>query len=93
MIEGKRQQSRNVKKRNCHIIKKFLKATYFLAQKKWAVRENLSVSNFLRDFGDQDIDQHLSKCSNHATYKSKASVDKFLKCLSMHLEDSSTILL
>ena len=40
---------------------------------------------FLRDLGDQDIDQHLRECSNCATYE--ASVDKFLKCLSKHLGD------
>ena len=88
MIEGERQQSRNVRKRNCRIIKKFLKATYFLAWKKWAVRKNFSdVVDFLRDLGDQDINQHLRECSNHANYKSEASVDEFLKCLSKHLED------
>ena len=31
------------------------------------------------------MDQHLRTCSNHATYKSEASVDEFLKCLSKHL--------
>ena len=88
MIEGERQQSRNVKKRNQCVTKKFLKATYFLAQKNWALRKNFSdVVDFLRDLGDQDINQHLRECSNHATYKWEASVDKFLKCLNKHLED------
>ena len=60
MFKGDRQQSRNVKKRNRHIIKKFLTATCFLAQKKWAVRENFSDAvDFLRDLGDQAINQHL----------------------------------
>ena len=55
MIEGERQQSRNVKKRNCLIIKKFCKAIYFLAQEKWAVCENFSDVDFLRDLGDLNI--------------------------------------
>ena len=92
MIERERQQYRNVKKRNRRVIKKFLKATYFLTQKKWAVRENVSdVVDLLRDLGDQDINQHLRERGNHATYKLEALVDEFLKCLSKHLEDEFLI--
>ena len=88
LIDGERQQSRNVKKRNRRVIKKFLKATYFLARKKWAVRENFrDVIDFLRDLGDQDIDEHLRECSSRATYTSVKSADEFLECLSKHLED------
>ena len=52
-IKGERQQSRNVKKRNRCIMEKFYKATYFLARKKWVIRENFSDVDFLRDLGDQ----------------------------------------
>ena len=52
------------------------------------MHENLSdVIHFLRYIEDQDIDQHLRECTNHATCKSEASVDEFLECLSKHLED------
>ena len=52
MIEEERQQLRNVKKRNRCVIKKFLKATQFLARKKWAVCKNFSdVVDALGDLG------------------------------------------
>ena len=52
------------------------------------MHENFSdVVDFLRDLGDQDINQQLRESSNHATYKLETSVDKFLKCLNKHLED------
>ena len=62
--------------------------TYFLVLKKWAMCQNFSdVIDFLRFLGDQYIDQHLRECNNHASCKSEASMDEFLKCLSKHLED------
>ena len=85
--DGAQTSDRKLKKRNRSIIKKFLKTTYFLARKKWAVRENFcDVVEFLKDLGDEDIANHLRE-SRRATYVSTTSTDEFLKCLSDHLEE------
>ena len=79
--------SESTKKRNRCIIKKFLKTTYFIARRKWAVRENFSdFIDFLCDLGDEEINQHLRECSSRATYTSKNTADEFLKILSDYLE-------
>ena len=79
-------ENQKTKQRNRRIIKKFLKASYFLAR-KWAVRENFEdVIEFLNDLGDQDINDHLRESSSQATYVSATSADEFLRCLSDHLE-------
>ena len=58
-----------------------------MARKKWAVRENFEdVIEFLKDLGDQDINDHLRESSSRATYVSTTLTDEFLRCLSDHLE-------
>ena len=72
---------------NCRVIKKFIKTTYFIARKKWAVRENFEdVINFVGNLGDEDISYHLREGSRNGTYTSRNSVDSFLTCLSDYLE-------
>ena len=42
--------------RNRRLIKKFIKTIYFLAKKKWAVKNNFEeVLKFIADIGDEDI--------------------------------------
>lgn len=56
--------------------------TYFIARKKWAIRENFSdIVNFLKSLGDADIEEHIRESSTRATYVSTASTDEF------HLEE------
>ena len=53
IFQGEQYHSQNTKKRNRCVINKFIQTTYFVAQKKWAVRENFSdVIDFLRNLGD-----------------------------------------
>ena len=62
--------------------------SYFIARKKWAIRENFSdIVNFLKRLGDDDIEKHLFESSTRATYVSTSSTDEFIKCLSDHLEE------
>ena len=69
------------------MIKKFSKTAYFLARKKWAVRENFQdVTEFIKDLGDEDLSAHLRESSTCATYVSTASTDEFITCLSDFLE-------
>ena len=70
------------------MIKKISKTTSFLAQKKWAVRENFQdVIEFIKDLGDEDLSAHLRESSTCATYVSTASTDEFKTCLSDFLEE------
>ena len=88
MVKGEQVLKRNTKARNRRVIKKFLKTTYFVAKKNWAVRENFQeIVDYLRDLGDDDINTHLMDCSSRATYTSVATVDEFLKCISEYLEN------
>ena len=85
---GVHTQAVKTKRRNRAVIKKFLKTTYFVACKKWAVRENFSdIIHFLKGLGDEDIFYHLQQASSRASYISTTSTDEFLKCLSDHLEN------
>ena len=79
---------RLLRSNNETVIKKFLNTLYFVACKKWAVRENFSdIILFLKGLGDGDIFYHLQQASARASYISTTSTDEFLKCLSNHLEN------
>ena len=70
------------------MIKKFLKTAYFLARRKWAVRENFQdVIEFIKDLRDEDLPAHLRESSARATYVSTVSTDEFITCLSDFLEE------
>lgn len=69
-------------------LKKFLMTTYFIAWKKWAIRENFrDIVTFLKHFSDADIAEHLRGSGTRPTYVSTASTYEFAKCLSEHLEE------
>ena len=60
--------AKECEKRNRRIIKKFLKTTYFISRKKWALKGDFEdVINFLGDLGDEDIRMHLDESSTRAT--------------------------
>ena len=68
-LTGVKGQGQKRKRRNRAVIKNFLKTTYFLARKKWAVRENFQdVIEFIKDLGDEDLSAHLQESSTCATY-------------------------
>ena len=88
MYDGAEKNKRKRKERNRRLIKKFLMTTYFIAQKKWAIRENFSdIITFLKRFSDVDIEEHLRESGTRTTYVSTASTDEFGKCLNKHLEE------
>lgn len=87
MVDGERQQSITTKERNRRGIKKFMKTTYYLAKKMWAVRENFpDTVEFLQELPDIDMEKHLHEASSRTTYMSKKSADEFVKCSSNYLE-------
>ena len=91
MHTGIHTQALKIKQQNRTVIKKFLKtvySVYFVASKKWAVRENFSdIIHFLKELGDENIFYHLQQASARASYISTTSTDEFLKCLNDHLEN------
>ena len=59
-----------------------LKTVYFVAGKKWAVRENFSdIIHLLKGLGDENIFYHLQQALAKDSYISTTSTDGFLKCL------------
>ena len=87
-LTGVKSQGQKRKRRNRAVIKKFLKTGYFLARRKWAVRENFQdVIEFIKDLRDEDLPAHLRESSTRATYVSTASTDEFITCLSDFLEE------
>ena len=80
-------KARNAREETDQWLKNFLKTAYFLARKKWAVRENFQdVIEFIKVLGDEDLSAHLRESSTRATYVSTASTDEFITCLSDFLE-------
>ena len=56
MVAGAETQSNASRDRNCRLICKFIKTTYILTWKKWAVKFNFKdVIDFLDDIGDPEI--------------------------------------
>ena len=76
------------RERNRRVIKKLLKTVYFLARKKWAVKQNFEdVITFIRDFGDEDLKKHFTESGKNATYVSNFTVDEFITIISDHIEE------
>ena len=71
---------------NRWLIGKFIKTTYFLTKKKWAVKFNFkNVIDFLDHVGDPDIKYHLRNAPRNSTYTSTFAVEEFLKLIGDHL--------
>ena len=63
-------------------MKKIIKTVYFIARKKWAVKNNYTdVLQFLVDIGDEQISLQLQHAPSNATYASTTSAENFLKVI------------
>ena len=62
---------------------------YFLAKKKWAVKNNFKETfEYLANFGVDDIFQHINKnAPTNSTYISTFSAEQFLKVVVDFLSD------
>ena len=86
MVAGAETQSNASRDRNRRLIGKFIKTTYFLTRKKWAVKFNFKdVIDFLDDIGDPDIKYHLRNAPQNLTYTSTFAVEEFLKLIGKSL--------
>ena len=85
MVAGAETQSNTSRDRNHWLIGKFIKITYFLTRKKWAVIFNFKdVIDFLDNIGDPDIKYHLRNAPQNLTYTSTFAVEEFLKLIGDH---------
>ena len=73
--------------RNRRVIAKLFKTVYFMARKKWAIKNNFEdLIMFIKDMGDQDLVYHFNQAAKNATYISHFTIDEFLKIISDYLE-------
>ena len=69
-------------------VTKFFKISYFLAKKKWAVKNNFSdIVEFLKDIGDKEIVNFLNRAPKTTTYTSNFTVEDYIYYISDYLED------
>ena len=75
-------------KNNWNLIKKFIKSVYFLAKKKWTVKNNFEETiEYLANLGVDDILQHINNAPKNSTYISTFSPEQFLKAVGDFLSD------
>ena len=75
-------------KSNWNLIKKFIKSVYFLAKKKWTVKNNFEETiEYLANLGVDDILQHINNAPKNSTYISTFSLEQFLKAVGDFLSD------
>ena len=60
MLKGAENKTAKEKQDSRKLVKKIIKTVYFVARKKWAVKNNYTdVLQFLVDIGDEQISLHL----------------------------------
>ena len=73
---------------NRNLIKKFIKMIYFLAKKKWAIKNNFEETiDYLANLGVDNISQHINNAPKNSTYISTFSAEQFLKAVGDFLSD------
>ena len=69
-------------------LKSKIKTIYFLAKKKWAVKNNSEETiKYLANLGVDDIFQHINNAPKNSTYISTFSAEQFLKAVGDFLSD------
>ena len=67
---------------NRNLIKKFIKTIYFLAKKKWAVKNNFEETiEYIANLGVDDIFQHINNAPKNSTYISTFGAEQFMKAV------------
>ena len=75
MVAGAETQTNASRDHKCRLIGKFIKTTYFLTIKKWAVKFNFKdVMDNLDDIGDPGIKYHLRNAPQNLTYTSMFAI-------------------
>ena len=87
ITSGAENSAIEVRERNRRVIMKLIKTVYFMAQKKWAVKNNFKdVVEFVKDLGDANLEKHFRDMGKNATYLSTTSVDEFVCIISDFIE-------
>ena len=73
----------NVKEKNCRVSIKLLKTAYFMARKKWDVKENFedSVKLINQEIGDDEIQKYLNESGKNTTYLPHFSLKEYLEII------------
>ena len=71
------------KERNCKVSIKLFKTAYFMARKKWTVKENFQdlVELINQEIGDDEVQKHLNESGKNATYLSHFSAEEYLEII------------
>ncbi|XP_064614032.1 protein FAM200B-like [Liolophura sinensis] len=81
------KQKQTGQARNQRVVEKLIKSTYFIAKKKWAVKQNFQeFVNFIANLGEEDLRWHCQSSAKNATYLSSTSVEEFLCAINCCLE-------
>ena len=87
IASGAENSAIEVREQNRRVIMKLIKTVYFMAQKKWAVKNNFKdVAEFVKDLGDADLEKHFRDMGKNATYLSTTPVDEFIHIISDFIE-------
>ena len=66
---------------------KLIETVYFMAQKKWVVKNNFKdVVEFVKDLGDADLQKHFRDMGKMQLNLSTPSIDKFVCIISDFIE-------
>ena len=75
------------RERNRRVLKKCFSTVYFMARKKWAVKQNFEdLMIHISDTGDTDLQIHFQVMAKNASYMSKFTVDEIVKLISDKIE-------
>ena len=70
------------RERNCRVLKKCFSTIYFVARKKWAVKQNFEdLMIHISDIGDTDLQIHFQVMAKNTSYMSKFTVDEIVKIM------------
>ena len=75
------------RERNRRILKKCFSTVYFMARKKWAVKQNFEdLMIHISELDDIDLQKHFQVMAKNASYMSKFTVDEISKLISNKIE-------
>ena len=87
-VRGAGSKTAKEKKNNRNLIKRFIKAIYFLAKKKWDVKNHFEETiEYVANFGVDDFFHHINNAPKNSTYISTFSAEQFLKAVGGFLSD------
>ena len=83
ITKGANNTALDEKERNRKVSINLFKIAYFMARKKWTVKENFQdlVKLINQEIGDDEIQKHLNESGKNATYLSHFSAEEYLEII------------